>query len=514
MNRRIGFLGVVVLAGVYAAPWTAWAVDRTWRGFTDVWSATTNWTTATLPGGADIAVFDGATPNQPVITNSVAGDPGNPSTGIDFRTAGWTLGEINGAQQFTITTNGFKSTGAGTNTIAISKLINRAADTWTVGAGNVLRITSPIITSQGAGRAITKAGDGTLELSPTNFAGPFTLNAGRVEQMGVLAAHPALTVNGGIYDINATTQAVGTLVLGGGMIEGVGGILNLTTSSSGNSFTNTPANTTSEIRTSVLVGTLGTGNDQRTFCVSDGAAAVDVLISGPISSARNGQGIKKTGAGLLKFTGTNTYEALTQVYGGTLLVDGKHSNTVANSYTVGNGADAATLGGKGNIKLTGNTSKLTVKTNATLSVGSNISDSDATSGPGILTINGLAQTSGQTVTFESGSTNAVDLNGGAAGTGYDQLDVTGTINLGNSTLSILLGFSPTLGQTFTIINNDGTDAVVGTFAGLTEGAKTNLYYQDRPYELTVSYLGVGGTGNDVVLTVTQIPTQGTLIYLR
>ena len=50
------------------------------------------------------------------------------------------------------------------------------------------------------------------------------------------------------------------------------------------------------------------------------------------------------------------------------------------------------------------------------------------------------------------------------------------------------------GQTFTLINNDGADAVVGTFAGLAEGAPLVVDGDN----FTISY--TGGDGNDVVLT--------------
>ena len=65
---------------------------------------------------------------------------------------------------------------------------------------------------------------------------------------------------------------------------------------------------------------------------------------------------------------------------------------------------------------------------------------------------------------------------------------------------------PVAGNAFTIIANDGADAVVGTFAGLAEGATIIL----NGVTLVISY--VGGTGNDVVLTaqaaavVAPIPT--------
>ena len=86
------------------------------------------------------------------------------------------------------------------------------------------------------------------------------------------------------------------------------------------------------------------------------------------------------------------------------------------------------------------------------------------------------------------------LNGTTAGTGYDQLSVIGTVNLATATLNVNLAFTPELGGAFTLIQNDGTDAVVGTFAGLPQGATLLL----GGMTFQISY--VGGTGNDVVLT--------------
>lgn len=91
--------------------------------------------------------------------------------------------------------------------------------------------------------------------------------------------------------------------------------------------------------------------------------------------------------------------------------------------------------------------------------------------------------------------------GGTTAGNFDQLNVTGTVNLGSSTalnVSHWNGYRPAVGDSFTIINNDGADAVTGTFQGLAEGATItvdNVVYK-------ISY--VGGTGNDVVLTVSSV----------
>lgn len=106
------------------------------------------------------------------------------------------------------------------------------------------------------------------------------------------------------------------------------------------------------------------------------------------------------------------------------------------------------------------------------------------------------------LTFEEGGIYEFELAGAEAGQ-YDQINVTGTVTLGNGTLSVLPleGFVPTQGQSFVIINNDGTDAVDGVFAGLAEGATVEV--DGQPW-FTISY--IGGDGNDVVLTT--IPGVG------
>ena len=104
--------------------------------------------------------------------------------------------------------------------------------------------------------------------------------------------------------------------------------------------------------------------------------------------------------------------------------------------------------------------------------------------------------------FEKGGIYEFEIAGDEAGQ-YDQINVTGTVKLGDGTLKpVILGeFTPGQGKSYTIINNDGTDAVEGTFFGLAEGATVSV--GEKGY-FTISYKG--GDGNDVVLTT--IPGVG------
>jgi hypothetical protein len=116
------------------------------------------------------------------------------------------------------------------------------------------------------------------------------------------------------------------------------------------------------------------------------------------------------------------------------------------------------------------------------------------------------------VTFSSASTFAVELNGTTPGSGlhgHDQLNVRGTVALSNATLKVSMGFTPGVGDTFTIIQNDLTDAVTGTFKGLTNGAT----FKSGLVGLRIRYAGASGTANDVVLIVTQVDSPPPLWLL-
>lgn len=87
------------------------------------------------------------------------------------------------------------------------------------------------------------------------------------------------------------------------------------------------------------------------------------------------------------------------------------------------------------------------------------------------------------------------LNSTTAGTGYSQVQAAGPVTLGTGTeLQLTLGFIPTVGSQFRIVDNSGSAAISGTFDGLPEGS--TFFRSGRPWSITYK----GGTGNDVVVT--------------
>jgi hypothetical protein len=133
----------------------------------------------------------------------------------------------------------------------------------------------------------------------------------------------------------------------------------------------------------------------------------------------------------------------------------------------------------GILKGTGSMKGVTLRDGGTIAPGNS---------PGVLSTGDLA--------FEKGGVYEFEMAGDEAGK-YDQINVTGTVKIGDGTLKTVLldKFTPGQGKSYIIINNDGTDVVDGTFLGLAEGATVNV--GDKGY-FTISYKG--GDGNDVTLT--------------
>jgi len=100
-----------------------------------------------------------------------------------------------------------------------------------------------------------------------------------------------------------------------------------------------------------------------------------------------------------------------------------------------------------------------------------------------------------------------ELGGAASCSGYDEIIVTDGAAVGPIVLdagSVLATsrynrYTPTQSQTFMIIDNRTASAVSGTFNGLPEGAT----FEQNGVVFKISY--VGGDGNDVVLTVQNVP---------
>ncbi len=200
----------------------------------------------------------------------------------------------------------------------------------------------------------------------------------------------------------------------------------------------------------------------------DVAAGNILTLSGTITDGAGTFGLVKQGAGTLVLATTTGYNGPTTVSAGDLIVIG---NTTSTATTLTGG----TLGGTGTVGVTDAKS------------GSSIAPGGLGGGAGNLTVNG-------SFALEAGSSLNPDIGGATAGTKYDRVRVVGSVTLGGAlNLTLTNGFVPTVGQKFTVIDNDGTDAVIGTFS---QGSTVSV----GAYTFAINY--AGGTGNDVVLTLT------------
>jgi hypothetical protein len=96
------------------------------------------------------------------------------------------------------------------------------------------------------------------------------------------------------------------------------------------------------------------------------------------------------------------------------------------------------------------------------------------------------------VTWNPTTTFAVELS--SLGT-YDRLNAEGPIDLGNAALTLSLGFTPSIGDSFLILRNIGSDPIDGTFAGKPEGG-----FLSAPGAHIFRIFYTGNDGNDVELT--------------
>lgn len=117
--------------------------------------------------------------------------------------------------------------------------------------------------------------------------------------------------------------------------------------------------------------------------------------------------------------------------------------------------------------------------------------------PGRLTTDGsFAQTAAGSLHVEIAGVNPTTPD-------FDQLQIDGAATLsGTLNVSLLGGFRPAVGDTFTIVNKTSAGAIVGTFNNLAEGNAFNV----GTARFAITYHG--GDGNDVALTRINIaPTM-------
>jgi autotransporter-associated beta strand protein len=351
----------------------------------------------TLMFHADGSAFAG---NVNVSAGSIflTGILGGSSIGIDsgatftFARSGVTTyaGDISGAGTLHRLGSGVTIlTGAATHTGGTSILQGGLQ----IGAGGTTgSLAGDVATYDGTTFAISRSDAVTFSGNISGAGGFYKLGTGTTTLTG------ANTYTGG------TTLAGGTLALGSSGALGSTGTLSFT----GGTLQYSAANTTDySARFSTAAGqayAIDTNGQNITFATA--------LTS-------SGGTLTKSGTGTLTLSGTHTYTGGTTVNGGTLALAGSAANS---AFTIASGASLVGTGTVGSLTVAG-----------TFAPGNS---------PGLVTVTGDLLLTGTSMT-------QMELGSLVRGTGYDGIDVGGSLSFGG-TLSITLinGFAPALGDSF------------------------------------------------------------------
>ena len=367
------------------------------------------------------------------------------------------------------------------------------------GSGNLIKVGPGTLTLDGSAYSAngyfgdTFVNEGTLamkksQLDTISIPHNVTVGTGLGGPLAMLlnlnedALGGRVTVNdGGVWNLNGWSQYFQNTAFLGGPTLTLNGATTVKTGGIGffndgsivvNAGNNTTATVSAELDFFYA--------DNLHITVSDGGNQTgkpECVISGPIGQFIPPSNVIKDGAGTLRLTGTNTYTGTNFVTAGALWIDGvqPQSSVLLTGGTLGG------YGTAGNIFLNGSSS--------IVSPGES---------PGILTCSNINAGGTGSGTFRA------ELNGTTPGSGYDQLNARGTVSLNGIWLNASLDYASSASDQFTIINNDGSGAVTGTFIGLPQGKK--LYIGQELFQISYT----GGSGNDVVLSRLVTPPPPTL----
>jgi len=406
-------------------------------------------------------------------------------------------GALSIADGGTLTLNGLRLEGNSDVNVGTGAILNIEG---AIGGGGNLRKDGAGTLSFGGTVANTYDGDtivvrGTLLLNkPTGIEavpgrliiGPGAPNSqSTVKQLSSFTIVGSVTVDrGGLWDLNGQAEGFsvpdlhGDLPLtlrNGGRVQTGSGIVFLPV---GGDILVSPGT----LGASTFSGRIGLDPGPHHFTVLSrtfGLGGPECTINAVISQTSTAGTLIKDGAGTLVLASANTYTGDTVVSGGTLQVDGLQPQSLVQ-------VNSGTLQGAGSV------GPLEMN-DATAVVAPRGSPTSLTCGNfnGGLTPGGILQ---------------VNLNGPKPGSGYDQLVTHGFVTLSNISLDASLNFSSAINDQFTILRNEGSLLVNGTFNDLPQDATFTV--SDETFLINYH----GGDGNDVVLTHVSPLTQATAVW--
>ncbi|MBL9115326.1 MAG: cadherin domain-containing protein [Verrucomicrobiaceae bacterium] len=444
-----------------------------------------------LPVESPVIFPSNGTLNVSAISDSVTalGSLAGSTGAVVLGSKGIVIGGDNSSKSFsgTITGSGGSVTkiGSGTQTLSGTNSYNGV----TTIAGGVVSVSSIGNggVAGGIGQATSTAANlvfdgGTLQYTGASSSSnrSYTINPGKVAVWDITTNTLTLTGASAVTTGGLQKKGAGTLVLSGNnghtgtttvsegtLTYGIANALSTGAVTVDGSTAILNLSTFSDSVGAVLVDNGGTISGSGTLTSTDGFELRSGTVSAPLAGS---VALLKSGTGTAVLSGNNTYTGQTTVSEGTLTVNGNVANgSAATDVVVQSGA---ALNGSGVIA-----GAIGVSSGGTLAPGA---------GVGIMTAGAVA--------LASSSTLSMQIEGDVPGTSHDKLNISGMVELGSANLVITGSHVPSAIASYTLIENDGADAVVGTFNGLPEGGILTI----NGVQKAISY--VGGTGNDVVLS--------------
>jgi fibronectin-binding autotransporter adhesin len=516
------------------------SAETVWIGGSNDFNNASRWHLGSVPGTGDFAYIDAG---EVQVSNGSTFTPfeirmgwGDPSfagtytqTGGDTTVSAFTVVGFLGAPTFNLnggtfstqdTAVGWGGSGNGTLNINGGTYTSRGASFIGLDGTATVNVTGGIYNATGNTWGAFRIGDyGATANATFNLGGTGTVNAANYTAVGGVA-RGTLNISGGTWNQNTGDIVVGDFAnsswTGRGDVNQSGGVVNApfvvmqqgTYNLNGGTLSVLGVADNSAAGTSAFNfngGTLQARDNNATFL---GANTVEIKTNGGTIDTQDKEvwvdkgmtgagGLTKTGSGLLKLNGANTFSGTTTVSQGTLTVDGSLAggvNVASGSLLKGSG----TIGGASTVNGTlaaGNSpGQMTFSSDLTLATGSNLvwelfgnTSSDTTLFDRISVGGSLLAESGAGITLDFGSI--------AAGSGvawsnsfWDSAQTWTFLTVAGNTTGL---------SNISLLNSTFVDAAGNSLATARSGASFSL----------------SQSGNNLVVNYVPEPSSGSLLFM-
>jgi hypothetical protein len=429
---------------------------------------------ATTGDFAGVALNGGSFKTTGTGTITVLGKGGNAANnqfGVAVKSGG-AIASIGGGA---ITITGTGGQGSGTRNIGV-RIDSGGSVTATGIAGITIAGTGGTGSSDDYGVSIDGLNTSGTTISSVN---------GNISITGASGSGNGGDQDGVRFENSTGTQATAVNITGSGVLTMTGTAGNFFSSSSGINFVDDTSMTLNGATTTFIADTMDIGASN--VSINAGANAVTLKVRTAnhavlLGSADSSNFLGLTDAELDRFT-CATLNIGDTVNAASMVINSSITRSTATDINLfiypGTGQGIVFIGASidsagGNVRLNALPFGFTPGTGADVSMG----------------------TTG-TLSFAAGSRFNEAITGTTVDTGYKQLTVAGNVDLTGVPLNVSGTMTITNAVTFTIVSNDGTDPIVGTFTGLPEGSIINNFLNSGKTAI-ISY--VGGDGNDVTIT--------------